>query len=130
VDTDTTQCKTEFDAINETGNGIFRENRKIDELFTVNGYTIKPAKSVEGSVGKFKAHLVVKGFSQRAGVDCDKSFAPVEHSQSLRTIIAIAAEYDLHLGLLDILGAFLNGVLTDEIYTKQPEGLLSPEKKT
>ncbi len=41
--------------------------------------------------------------------------------ESLRTIIALAAQHGLKLHQVDITTAFLNGQLEEEVYMKQPE---------
>src|SRR5437667_7820917 len=40
---------------------------------------------------KYKGRIVVKGYAQEAGLDFDKTFAPVVRIESVRTIFAIAA---------------------------------------
>jgi hypothetical protein len=52
-------------------------------------YTIK--HTVDGSVEKFKARFVAKRFSQKEGIDYDKTFAPVARYTSIRAMISIAA---------------------------------------
>jgi hypothetical protein len=86
---------------------------------------VKPDLSNDGTVRKFKARLVVKGFSQRAGIDYDETFAPVAHHQSLRILLALAAQYSMQLHQIDVVGAFLNGDVEEEIYMKQPEGFVA-----
>ena len=53
-------------------------------------YKIK--KNERGVVEKYKAHLVAKGFSQQHGVDYDEVFAPVARLETIRLIIALAAQ--------------------------------------
>ena len=43
-------------------------------------------------------------------------------SESVRTVIALAAQHGLQLHQMDITTAFLNGNLEEEVYMKQPEG--------
>jgi len=45
----------------------------------------------DGSIEKYKARFVARGFSQKEGVDYDETFAPVARYASIRTIIAIAS---------------------------------------
>ena len=47
-----------------------------------------------GTIVKFKAHLVAKGYTQRPGIDYFKTFAPVAHKESIHVALAIAAEQD------------------------------------
>src|SRR4030095_6417046 len=73
---------------------------------------------------KYKARIVVKGYAQEAGLDFDKTFAPVVRIESVRTILAIAAANDLYILHVDCTNAFLNGKSDWEIYVHQPEGFV------
>ena len=42
--------------------------------------------------------------------------------ESVRTVVALAAQQGLKLHQMDVTCAFLNGELEEEIYMKQPEG--------
>ncbi|RAN86172.1 hypothetical protein B5P41_30820, partial [Bacillus sp. SRB_28] len=75
---------------------------------------------------KFKARLVIKGFSQRAGIDYSETFSPVAHSESFRIVMALTADQGLFLRQIDIVGAFLNGNIDGDIYMKQPDGFIEP----
>jgi Reverse transcriptase (RNA-dependent DNA polymerase) len=54
-------------------------------------------------------------------------FAPVVKFASLRTVLALAAEYDLEVHQLDVKSAYLNGDLKEEIYMAPPPGFDTPE---
>ena len=92
-----------------------------------NKWVFKVKAKEDGSIDKFKARLVVKGFSLRPGIDYDETFSPVAHLSSVRLIFAIAAQHRLKLRQLDIIGAFLQADLIEEIYMKQPDGFVSEE---
>jgi hypothetical protein len=49
-------------------------------------YKIKHA--ADGSMEKFKARFVARGFTQKEGIDYEEPFAPVARYTSIRTIIA------------------------------------------
>jgi hypothetical protein len=78
---------------------------------------------------RFKARLVVEGFSQIPGVDYTDFFSPVVKHTSIRAFFGIVAMHDLELEQLDVKTAFLHGELEEEIYMDQPEGLVVPGKK-
>ena len=42
--------------------------------------------------------------------------------ESLRVFIALSVQYGLQLHQMDVTTAFLNGILEEEVYMKQPEG--------
>lgn len=85
-------------------------------------WVFKVKSNSDGSVDRFKARLVAGGHRQVEGIDYTEVFAPVGRYQSLRTILAATAHYDLEAHCIDISNAFLNGVLKEEVYMRQPEG--------
>jgi Reverse transcriptase (RNA-dependent DNA polymerase)/gag-polypeptide of LTR copia-type/Integrase core domain/GAG-pre-integrase domain len=82
----------------------------------------KTKLNADGSVQKFKARLVAKGFKQKPGIDYYETYAPVARLETIRTIIALAAQKKWRLYQLDVKSAFLNGYLNEEIYIEQPQG--------
>ena len=83
----------------------------------------------DGAIDKFKARLVIQGFSQRPGIDYDETFAPVAHQESIRLLLALAAQHAYKLRHVDIVGAFLNGDMEEQVFMKQPEGFVDPGKQ-
>ena len=59
--------------------------------------------------GRFKARLVVKGFTQQHGIDFDKTFSPTARYESMRYLLAHAALEDWEIDSMDVKTAFLNG---------------------
>lgn len=76
----------------------------------------------DGSIDKLKARLVAKGYNQVYGRDFLETFAPVPKFSTVRTLIVLAAQERLELHHLDVVAAFLNGTLREEVYMEQPEG--------
>jgi hypothetical protein len=66
--------------------------------------------------------LVAKGFAQRHGVDYDETFAPVARMDTIRAVLAIAAQNKWPVYQMDVKSAFLNGFLDKEVYVDQPPG--------
>ena len=88
-------------------------------------WVFKVKSKEDGSIDKFKARLVVRGFSQRPGIDFDETFSPVARLDTVRMMFALSAQENLTLQQLDIVGAFLQSNLQEEIFMEQPEGLES-----
>ena len=74
------------------------------------------------NVTRFKARFVARGFSQIPGVDYQEKFAPTCTPEGFRMLLTVAAIYDLDLRQIDFKGAFLNGILSEEVYLEQPKG--------
>lgn len=83
----------------------------------------------DGSLNKCKARLVAKGYSQQPGIDYNETFAPVARLDTIRTLVALAAQKSWKIFQLDVKSAFLNGVLEEEVYVDQPEGFEREEGK-
>ena len=83
----------------------------------------------DGNIERYKARLVAQGFSQKEGIDYDETFSPVVRFESIRTVIALAAQFGLKLHQMDVKTAFLNGELKEKIYMKQPPGYVVEGKE-
>ncbi|RVW86309.1 Retrovirus-related Pol polyprotein from transposon TNT 1-94 [Vitis vinifera] len=94
-------------------------------------WIFKRKMKVDGSIDKYKARLVIKGYRQTKGLDYFDTYSPVTRINSVRMVLAIAALRNLEIHQMDVKTAFLNGDLDEEIYMEQPEGFsaLGQEKK-
>jgi len=85
-------------------------------------WVFKKKLKQDGTLDRFKARIVVKGFEQREGINYSETFAPVMKKESLRLLLAIAAFYNFSISQMDVKTAFLYGELDEEIYVNQPDG--------
>ena len=79
-------------------------------------------RNVDGSISRYKAHLMAKGFTQTPGTDFSETFAPVIRPQTVKIILTLALNNNWSMHQLDINNAFLQGELAEEVYMEQPTG--------
>jgi hypothetical protein len=80
----------------------------------------------DSTVDKFKARLVVKGFTQKNGEDYFDTYSPVARMTTIHMLVALAACHVLLIHQMDVKTAFLNGELDEEIYMNQLDGFVPP----
>jgi hypothetical protein len=88
-------------------------------------WVFKQKKDESGAVIKNKARLIAKGYVQQDGVDFDEIFAPVARMESVRLVLALAADEGWEVHHMDVKTTFLNGELAEEVYVQQPEGFVT-----
>ncbi|KAG8481669.1 hypothetical protein CXB51_026598 [Gossypium anomalum] len=92
-------------------------------------WVYRAKQNADGSLNKLKARLVVKGFSQKYGLDYMETFAPVARLDTIGLLIALAYQKQWKIHQLDVKSAFLNGFLEEEIYIDQPQGFVVSGKE-
>ncbi|CAI7803189.1 unnamed protein product [Closterium sp. NIES-53] len=75
--------------------------------------------AIDGTIKRFKAGWVVRGYDQRHGIDFDQTFEPISRHTSLIILIAIAAARHLPLRQIDVKNAFLYALVDAVIYEEQ-----------
>lgn len=74
----------------------------------------KLKKDEVGAIVKHKARLVARRFVQQEGVNFDDAFARVARMQSVRLLLALAAQEGC-VHHMDVKSAFLNGNVKEEV---------------
>jgi hypothetical protein len=74
----------------------------------------------DGSLDRYKARWVLRGFTQRPGVDYNETFNLVVKFATVRTVLSLALSRDWAIHQLDVKNAFLHGTLTETVYCSQP----------
>jgi histone deacetylase 1/2 len=82
----------------------------------------------DGTLERYKARWVVRGFSQRPGVDFAETFSPVVKSATIRAVLAIAAARNWPVNQMDVNNAFLQGHLRERVYCQQPVGFVDANR--
>jgi hypothetical protein len=69
-----------------------------------------------------KACLVAQGYSQVEGLDFQETFALVARLEAIRILLAFTTFKGFKLYQMDMKSTFLNGVIQEEVYVRQPLG--------
>lgn len=118
-----TAMKVEIDSFIER-NFFTLVPRPINGKVILCRWHLKKKLNLDGSLKKFKARLVARGFTQRKGINYQEKFAPSRRQESLKDFLAVNRFKDWDMIQLDVVGAFLYGYLDEEIYLSQPEGFI------
>ena len=87
-------------------------------------WIFKTKRTSEGKVERYKARFVAKGYTQKPGEDHDETFSPVVRYSSIRTLLAFSVQNGMIIHQMDVVTAFLNGTLDEDIYMEQPPGYI------
>jgi hypothetical protein len=90
-------------------------------------WLFKNKQGEDGEVVRNKTCLVAQGYSQVEGLDFGETFAPVARLEAIRILIAFTASKGFKLYQMDVKSNFLNGVIQEEVYVRQPPGFESPK---
>ena len=83
----------------------------------------------DGSIERYKAYLVAKGFTHEYKIDYEETFALVVHISSVRAflVVVVASKWDIFQ--MDVKNAFLNRDLSEEVYMQPPPDLFVESNK-
>jgi hypothetical protein len=76
----------------------------------------------QAEVVRNKARLVAQGYSQQEDIDYTETFAPIVRLEAIRLLLSYSVNHGIVLYQMDVKSAFLNGVISEEVYVKQPSG--------
>ena len=111
----------EYDSI--MNNGVWEvASRPEGKYVDTSKWLYKIKHAADGSIEKFNAGFVARGFSQVERVDYDETFAPMARFSSIKAVISVVAEMGWRIHQMDLKTAFLNGLLQEEVYLEQPQG--------
>ena len=80
----------------------------------------KTKEHPDGTLKKFKARVVARGFLQKRGIHFQELWAGVANVSSVRTLLALMALLRLTRRQIDIMTAFLYSFLDEVVYLKPP----------
>jgi hypothetical protein len=86
-------------------------------------WVFKNKQREDGEVVRNKARIVTQGFSQVEGLDFGETFAPVARLEAIKILLAFAVSKRFKLYQMNMNSAFLNGVMQEEVFVRQPQVL-------
>ena len=107
---------------NETWTLVRTEDMEPNHTSLSGKWVYKLKRDVNGNIIRYKSRWVVKGYLQQYGVDFEQTYASVVKPMAFRLLFAIAAHHDLDIEQLDVVTAFLYGVIDQLIYVQMPKG--------
>uniref|UniRef100_A0A2N9IJD6 Reverse transcriptase Ty1/copia-type domain-containing protein n=1 Tax=Fagus sylvatica TaxID=28930 RepID=A0A2N9IJD6_FAGSY len=90
-------------------------------------WVYKLKRNSDGSISRYKARLVVKGFHQQPGLDFDETFSLVVKPPTVRIVLLLAAQHRWPFRQLNISNAFLHGFLKEDVFMIQPPGFVNSD---
>lgn len=71
-------------------------------------WVYKLKRKSNGDINLYKGRLVAKGYTQKEGIDYIETFAPVARFSSIRALLALSAQENLHIHQMDVKCAYLS----------------------
>lgn len=105
--------------------GVFEVVKRSPSMNVIKSKIVLKLKTnADGTFDKRKARLVGCGYAQVPGRDfnINQIFAPVISYPGLRVIFAIANQYDMEIHVVDVVGAYLNASLKEDVFMEPPTG--------
>jgi hypothetical protein len=78
--------------------------------------------NADGSLERYKARWVLRGFTQRPGIDFSETFSPMVKPAIVQTVLSLALSRGWPIHQLDVNNAFLHGTLSETVICAQPTG--------
>jgi hypothetical protein len=92
-------------------------------------WVLRKKRDQNNRVVKRKARACAQGYTQEAGVDFHDTAAPTCRPSSQRFVLGLANKNDWEVHQVDFKDAYLNGVLDEEVYMRQPKGFEEPGRE-
>ncbi|WVZ54108.1 hypothetical protein U9M48_004964 [Paspalum notatum var. saurae] len=116
--------QSELDSILSNGTWELTERRPYGCKPVGCKWVFKKKLRPDGTIEKYNARLVAKGYTQKECEDFFDTYLPVARMTTIRVLFFLAVSYGLIIHQMDVKTAFLNGELEEKIYMEQPDGFV------
>lgn len=96
--------------------------KSTDKSVVTSKWIYKIKHAIDGSIYKYKARFVARGFYQKEGIDYEETFAPIARYTTIRSLVSFTATMGWNIHQMDVKTTFLNGNIDVEVYIEQPKG--------
>jgi hypothetical protein len=90
-------------------------------------WVFKNKQGEDGEIVRNKTRLIAQGYSQVEGLDFGETFTHVARLDAIRILLDFPVSKGFKLYQMDVKSAFLNGVIQEEVYVRQPQGFGNPK---
>lgn len=87
--------------------------RPANKSVVTSKWLYKIKRAADGSINKFKARFVDRGFSQEEVIDYEETFSPTTRYTMIRSLISLAAPMGWKVHRMDVKTKFLNGTVDE-----------------
>ncbi|KAJ8753122.1 hypothetical protein K2173_017675 [Erythroxylum novogranatense] len=92
----------EIKAIEDNETWILMDLPSAETKVVDSKWIFKEKLNPDGSINKYKARLVVRGYKQEYGVDYTETYAPVTRLDTVRMLLALAASKGWRVHQMDV----------------------------
>jgi hypothetical protein len=92
-------------------------------------WVLKKKRRPDGTIQRYKARLVIEGYSQKEGEDFFDTYSPVSRLTKIRVLLSLTVSHGLLVHQMDVKTTFLNGELDEEIYMERPVGFVANDQE-
>ena len=117
--------QTEYDSLMENGTWKIVDLPPGRKALTTK-WVLKKKLGPDGEILKYKARMVARGFQQVEGYDYTETYSGVVKAAAYRLLFALMILNGWTCHQMDVVTAFLNGDVFEEIYIHPPQGYPHP----
>ena len=103
--------------------------RPKGKSIVISKWIYKINHAADGSIEKYKARFVARGFSHKEGIDYEQNFLVVARYTSIRSVPALAIVMKWKVHQMDLKTVFLNGLVEEQVYVEQPLSFETHDKE-